>query len=60
MRRFSRSQLTKQQIILKEQLGICIRWDDDCLVIHEDSIEMHLLERTNAYQAVAIIKVTPY
>ena len=40
----------------KEQLVICIRWVDDCFVIHEDFIEMHPLERTNADQVVAILK----
>ena len=39
----------------KEQLIICIRWVDDCFVIHEDFIEMHPLERTNIDQ-VAILK----
>ena len=32
----------------KEQLVICIRWFDDCFVIHEDFIGMQPLERTNA------------
>ena len=40
----------------KEQLVICIRWVDDCFVIHEDFIGMHPLERTNAGQVVAILK----
>ena len=44
----------------KEQLVICIRWVDDCFVIHEDSMGMHPLERRNADQAVAILKLTPY
>ena len=39
-----------------EQLVICIRWVDDCFVIHEDFIGMHPLERTNADQVVAILK----
>ena len=47
-------------MFLKEQLIICIRWDDDGFVIQEDSTGMHPLERANAYQAVAILKVTPY
>ena len=34
----------------KEQLVICIRWVDDCFVMHEDFIGMHPLERTNADQ----------
>ena len=34
----------------KEQRAICIRWVDDCFVIHEDfiGIGMYPLERTNA------------
>ena len=40
----------------KEQLVICIRWVDDCFVIHEDFIGMHPLERTTADQIVAILK----
>ena len=40
----------------KEQLFICIRWVDDCFVIHEDFIGMHPLERTNADQVVATLK----
>ena len=40
----------------KKQLVICIRWVDDCFVIHEDFIGMHPLERTNADQVVAILK----
>lgn len=40
----------------KEQLVICIRWVDDCFVIHEDFIGMHPLERTTADQVVAILK----
>ena len=40
----------------KEQLVICIRRVDDFFVIHEDFIEMHPLERTNADQVVAILK----
>ena len=40
----------------KKQLVICIRWIDDCFVIHKDFIGMHLLERTNADQVVAILK----
>ena len=51
MHSFSRSWLTKQ-----EQLVICIRWVDDCFVIHEDFIGMHPLERTTADQIVAILK----
>ena len=43
----------------KEQLVICIRWVDDCFVIHEDFIGMHPLERTNADQVVAILKNAP-
>ena len=39
----------------KEQLIICIRWVDDCFVIHEDFTGMHPLERTNVDQ-VAILK----
>ena len=35
----------------KEQLVICIRWVDDCFVMHEDFIGMHPLERTNSDQA---------
>ena len=42
----------------KEQLVICIRWVDDCFLIHEDFIGMHPLERTNADQVVAILKNT--
>ena len=40
----------------KEQLVFCIRWVDDCFVIHEDFIGMHPLERTTADQVVAILK----
>ena len=40
----------------KEQLAICIRWVDDCFVIHKDFIGMHPLERTSADQVVAILK----
>ena len=40
----------------KEKLDICIRWVDLCFLIHEDFIGMHLLERTNADQVVAILK----
>ena len=40
----------------KEQLVTCIRWVDDCFVIHEDFTGMHPLERTNADQVVAILK----
>ena len=40
----------------KEKLVICIRWVDDCFVIHEDFIGMHPLERTTANQVVAILK----
>ena len=40
----------------KEQVVICIRWVDDCFVIHEDFIGMHPFERTNAVQVVAILK----
>ena len=43
----------------KEQLVISIRWVDDCFVIHEDFIGMHLLERTNADQIVAVLKNGP-
>ena len=38
----------------KEQL--CIRWVDDCFVIHDYFIGMHPLERANADQVVAILK----
>ena len=38
----------------KEQLVNCIRWTDVWFVIHDDFIEMHHLERTNADQVVAI------
>ena len=38
----------------KEHLVNCIRWTDVCFVIHDDFIEMHHLERTNADQVVAI------
>ena len=57
MRRFLRSWLTKQQteVSNKEQLLICIRWVDDCFVIHENFIGMHPLERTYADQLVAIL-----
>ena len=40
----------------KEQLVICIRWVDDCFVIHEDFIGLHPLERTTADQVVTILK----
>ena len=40
----------------KEQLVICIRWVDDCFVIHEDFIGMHPLERTTAGRILSIIK----
>ena len=40
----------------KEELVICIRWVDDCFVIHEDFIGMHPLERPTADQVVAIPK----
>ena len=40
----------------KEQLVICIRWVDDCFLIHEDFIGMLPLEKTNADQVVAILK----
>ena len=40
----------------KEQLVICIGWVNDCFVIHEDFIAMHLLERPNADQVAAILK----
>ena len=43
----------------KEQLVICIRWVEDCFVIHDDFIGMHPVERTNADQVVAILKNTP-
>ena len=38
----------------KKQL--CIRWVDDCFVIHENFIEMHPLERANPDQVVGILK----
>ena len=40
----------------KEQLVICIRWVDDCFVIHKDFNGMYPLERTTADQVVAILK----
>ena len=40
----------------KEQLVICIRWVDDCFVIHSDFNGMYPLERTTADQVVAILK----
>ena len=43
----------------KEQLVSSIRWVDDFFVIHEDFIGMHLLERTNADQIVAVLKNGP-
>ena len=49
MRCFSRSWLTKQ-------MSICIRWVDDCFVIHEDFPGIHPLERTAADQVVAMLK----
>ncbi|XP_029185554.2 52 kDa repressor of the inhibitor of the protein kinase-like [Acropora millepora] len=46
-------------VFSKEQLVISIRWVDDFFVIHEDFIGMHLLERTNADQIVAVLKNGP-
>ena len=43
----------------EEQLVICIRWVDIWFVIYEDFIGMPPLERTNAFQVVAILK-TPH
>ena len=40
----------------KEQLVICIRWVDDCFVIHNDFNGMYPLERTTADRVVAILK----
>ena len=44
----------------KEQLVICIRCVDDCLVIHEDFIGMHPLESTNADQVLknALLRIS--
>ena len=41
----------------KEQL--CIRWVDDCFVIHKNFIGMHPLERANADQVVLNTKECP-
>ena len=46
----------KAEVSNQEQLVICIRWVDECFVIHEDFIGKHPLERSNADQVVAILK----
>ena len=43
----------------KEQLVICIRWVDDCFLIHEDFIGMHPLERKKCRSSSSNTKECP-
>ena len=44
----------------KEQIVICIRWVDGNLVVHEDFIGLHPLNRTDANTIVNVLKVNSH
>ena len=40
----------------REQLVICLRWNDECLMPHEDFVGLYQIDRVHASTFAAVVK----